>query len=811
MAASFFYNGTNIFEGLAYTPLVERDVDSIYVNGRKAIVDRVILKGRLVEACKISGIWIWVDENEDPIITEVGDIIIYESGNNLLSNSILVSQEIANRFRENFKQFQIREGATVLFNANQAIVRSINFEEGKWTGLTPYEIVIECYRQDYAETWGILDPSAEFSYQQNGNKTVNYTATISARGINTSNKAIQNAINFVNNYSYLLTPEFASAAPEFTNYAGVFAFRRQNQTNIDRLSGVVTRTESYIYNEDGMNALEFQNGVLEFQTDLSKDEQGVVDISIQGSLTGDLSANIELMIGDIKNYDWYSIANNLYKRESSENLPLSPQQFSSEVNYSEKIVTFNITYSNRKEDNVYIIDSTSVSRNFEENTTCITVNITFRKDFGCSKIRWQDLQNYYKNFNLKQYIQQKWNKYVDNTTIKNNFTNESYSENEFSGEIQVSATYCNNNSESCECLSSFDYNMNYELPINRYIQKDTYGGEGCYYVENLKSFPRTRFQIQGNVTPSFCCSFEETVSEIKSKINILVNKYFPGKDKILESAEITEDKNNRNISFSTSLNAEQEEYNAIVKFPKINGITPGDGRLAYFSAFNGVMKNLDNTVYQWNDLSGNGFHATQTTSTDRPIFNPIIANGRPALVFDGINDMLNLTGEGLNLMRNRDYGYLVAVFKHENLNDGVTAGAVSFTRGTSNTERFSIKKDSSNLYATSVRPIDLSILETFYKNPVQNGITMLISEAEFSNGVVSLFLDRETKDSSLFSGGVTSNTASINVNIGGINNSFPWRGIICAVAIIAPPNPLSDKEIIEIKQWAASHYGGGLI
>ena len=45
-------------------------------------------------------------------------------------------------------------------------------------------------------------------------------------------------------------------------------------------------------------------------------------------------------------------------------------------------------------------------------------------------------------------------------------------------------------------------------------------------------------------------------------------------------------------------------------------------------------------VTQWNDLSGNGHHATQGTSTRRPLSGTRTLNGLNVLDFDGSNDFL---------------------------------------------------------------------------------------------------------------------------------------------------------------------------
>lgn len=47
-------------------------------------------------------------------------------------------------------------------------------------------------------------------------------------------------------------------------------------------------------------------------------------------------------------------------------------------------------------------------------------------------------------------------------------------------------------------------------------------------------------------------------------------------------------------------------------------------------------------VSSWSDLSGQGNHATQSTTAAKPLYKTNIANGRPVVRFDGVDDFLTV-------------------------------------------------------------------------------------------------------------------------------------------------------------------------
>lgn len=69
-------------------------------------------------------------------------------------------------------------------------------------------------------------------------------------------------------------------------------------------------------------------------------------------------------------------------------------------------------------------------------------------------------------------------------------------------------------------------------------------------------------------------------------------------------------------------------------------ITPKkfSGLVAWYDAAQITGLNDGDAVAQWDDLSGNGYHLTQSDNTRRPLYKVNIKNGLPVIRFDGSND-----------------------------------------------------------------------------------------------------------------------------------------------------------------------------
>ena len=84
--------------------------------------------------------------------------------------------------------------------------------------------------------------------------------------------------------------------------------------------------------------------------------------------------------------------------------------------------------------------------------------------------------------------------------------------------------------------------------------------------------------------------------------------------------------------------------------PLVAGFSPPDiaGLQLWLDASQITGLNDGDAVSTWNDVSGNANNATQGTVSARPLYKTNIKNGKPALLFDGVDDGFTLT-TGLNL------------------------------------------------------------------------------------------------------------------------------------------------------------------
>ncbi|RJQ43371.1 MAG: hypothetical protein C4534_08215 [Gaiellales bacterium] len=110
--------------------------------------------------------------------------------------------------------------------------------------------------------------------------------------------------------------------------------------------------------------------------------------------------------------------------------------------------------------------------------------------------------------------------------------------------------------------------------------------------------------------------------------------------------------------------------------PSATGLTPADlpGLLAWVDASQIVGLVNNDPVVQWDDLSGNGYHATQSTASKRPKYQTNVQNGMPGVKADGVDDEMQFNNLGTQFAGSVGTAYFI--FK---LNSQAQWSAAGFT------------------------------------------------------------------------------------------------------------------------------------
>jgi len=252
-------------------------------------------------------------------------------------------------FNQNFGIFEIYEDAEKIYENSGIIVRSINFNESTYAGLIDYTIELNSIRP----SGNIIDPTNEYSFTENENKTVSLSHNVSAKGINTSlnpskSNAIDNAISFVRSNTGLAnvpTTKFISGA--------INKFYIQNfSESIDRLNNIYSVQETYLSNLLNTGS----SGSLTYTSDITSGaDSNIVQINLRGQYKGPKNGNIN----DLRNtLNVTGLLSGIYSGYYN---PI-PIQYNVTENTGENLINFDYSFDNLKLPNPYFKYDASISK-----------------------------------------------------------------------------------------------------------------------------------------------------------------------------------------------------------------------------------------------------------------------------------------------------------------------------------------------------------------------------------------------------------------------------------------------------------------
>lgn len=198
----------------------------------------------------------------------------------------------------------------------------------------------------------------------------------------------------------------------------------------------------------------------------------------------------------------------------------------------------------------------------------------------------------------------------------------------------------------------------------------------------------------------------------------------------------------------------------------------------------GPLATPEGTVGYWLDKSGNNYHATQSTTTYRPILKSNAYNGQSYLLFDGVDDCIDSSGPNISqpftffvVGQSTDTGTSVRQFF-----DGITGARSFFGKTGADLMRY---WSSTHIYSTETT----GKLMHYYSGVVNGASTIIYKDAlsyitgnPGANGLGGMRV-----------GGQSSPTAE------------PWKGPICELLFF--PGVMSDINRNNIQTYLAVKWG----
>jgi hypothetical protein len=231
------------------------------------------------------------------------------------------------------------------------------------------------------------------------------------------------------------------------------------------------------------------------------------------------------------------------------------------------------------------------------------------------------------------------------------------------------------------------------------------------------------------------------------------------------------------------------------------------GTLFQTSTFASAAVANTDPVGAWLDRSGNGRHALQATSTKRPLLD---ANLR--VRFDGIDDLMALSGSAGDLLRNIRGATVFGVVScalsqparqrwfYASANLGSNSRFV-VERFTSNNEQFVGRRLDADSLATVATPTQTYAGDT---------LTVVTALADYDHDTVQIYQNGvagpgTTGFETGSSGQPISDTASVLVQIGAGSNVGYWVGSMAE--IIAFPRTLAEHERLAVESYLRAKWG----
>lgn len=158
---------------------------------------------------------------------------------------------------------------------------TISFQDSNLSSVLPYSIEMEAFESKaFSKYFGVSDPVDSWSYQEQNNRIVNATHTISAIGKKVdANSPLQNARNFV-------TGNLNGFKQFSTFFTGQSGFLRSTTEEIDEFKGSYSVTQNYVFSDSRTPIT--NSGIVTAKTQISYSKGQPIQVTVNGNILGSI-------------------------------------------------------------------------------------------------------------------------------------------------------------------------------------------------------------------------------------------------------------------------------------------------------------------------------------------------------------------------------------------------------------------------------------------------------------------------------------------------------------------------------------------
>jgi len=523
-----YYNGIDVFSGIAPTPFVGISDEMINYGQRWAAAQNITLQGTITGSCS-----------------------------NPFSGVVDKQKLLLNNFTGDFGQLQIIQDGIQQFSGNYTKINNISFDASPYYLALNFKIDTTVYPQSlFTGTFGVLDPVSEIKFSEQEDGTVNITRSFSAKGFQTSNSPITNAITYVRGLTGssadIITPAFISGiSPTLSNLCP-----RKISENINRLEGSYSVNIDYVLRKNANTSTLFK-----YSTDFSyDDEKGIYNASIKGSLDGGICKTISDLRNDFSQFNPYSL---ILSEFPYGYLNPKPNDISIDENETNNIINFSYNYDSEAQD-VKVRHSVDISNDYLSDKAEVNFSATFNAR-GPQAQRLALANAAVLNFDPLPICQQFYlqNSDYSGTPLNTSAKNKKITRDLNNGTVTLTVSY-DNSPINTPPIQSATYTLSITPSINKYSPLQFLNGSNGYF--DLNYFNRGKISIQGtallsvpgdnrDLVRSFAVS---NLNSFANSIGVTQNTRIRSQDKI--DYNITSDMNGYSYNFSIEDTCETTKF-----------------------------------------------------------------------------------------------------------------------------------------------------------------------------------------------------------------------------------------------------------